>query len=164
MARGAARPEVIRLLEAAAPGRPERRPRCRSPAGRSTPSTGQASWWVEKGDLVLSSRPELVISVLDGRAPNVADHPLRTRLLKKSDGFEPVAAGFFDLAVLPPMPPQAVQLGLDGLKRFEIQWGIQDDAMLAVVAMVAPSRVGDFWRCSTSRPSRSIRSRPCPPG
>ena len=63
---------------------------------------------------------------------------MRTALLKKSDGFEPVAAGFFDLAVLPPMPPQAVQLGLDGLKRFEIQWGIQDDAMLAVVAMVAP--------------------------
>ena len=39
---------------------------------------------------------------------------------------------------MPPMSPQAVQLGLDGLKRVEIQWGIQDDAMLAVVGLVAP--------------------------
>src|SRR5262249_49408929 len=29
-------------------------------------------------------------------------------------------------------------LGFDGLKRIDIQWGIQDDAMLAVVGMVAP--------------------------
>ena len=139
VARGAARPEFIRLLEATAPNRPDATPAPAPIAGRTIHALSpQASWWVEKGDLVLSSRPELVISVLDGRAPNVADHPLRARLLKKSDGFEPVAAGFFDVAVLPPMPPQAVQLGLDGLKRFEIQWGIQDDAMLAVVAMVAP--------------------------
>ena len=37
------------------------------------------------------------------------------------------------------MPPQAVQLGLDGLKRIEIQWGIQDDAMLAVVGAGRPA-------------------------
>ena len=124
----------------------------------------EASWWVEKGDLVFSSRPELVLSVLDGRAPNVTDHPLRTRLLKKSDAFEPVAAGFFDLAVLPPMPPQAVQLGLDGLKRFEIQWGILDDAMLAVVAMVAPQPRRGLLAMLDQPTSRSIGSRPCPPG
>src|SRR5262249_30998782 len=71
---GADRPEVIRLLEAAAPGRPDGAPM--PIAGRTLHAFDrEASWWVEKGDLVLSSRPELVISVLDGQATNVADHP-----------------------------------------------------------------------------------------
>jgi prepilin-type processing-associated H-X9-DG protein len=137
VARGAARPEVIRLLESAAPGVPDAAPVPK--AGRTLHAFDtQASWWVEKGDLVLSSKPDLVISTLDGAAPSMADHPLRTALSKKSDGFEPVAVGFFDVTAMPPMPPQAVQLGFDGLKRVEIQWGIQDDAMLAVVGLVAP--------------------------
>ena len=84
-------------------------------------------------------------------------------LFKKSDGFEPVAAGFFDLAALPPAP-QAVQRGLDGLKRFEIQWGIQDDAMLAVVGMVAPQPRRGLLAMLDQPTSRSIRSRHCPPG
>jgi prepilin-type processing-associated H-X9-DG protein len=137
VARGAARPEVIRLLESTTSGRTDTPPK--PIAGRTLHALDrEASWWVEDGDLVFSSRPELVTSVLDGRAPNVADHPVRAALLKKSDGFEPVAAGFFDLAALPPVPPQAAQLGLDGVKRIEIQWGIQDDALLAVVGIVAP--------------------------
>ncbi len=80
----------------------------------------------------------MIFSVLDGQSPNVVDHPVRTALLRKSDGFEPIAAGFFDVTAMPPMPPQAAQLGLDGVKRIEIQWGIQDDALLAVVGVVAP--------------------------
>ncbi len=137
VARGADRPEVMRWIEMIRTGQPQPDPIQKD--GRTLhPMNEKVSWWVEKGDLVFSSKPELVLSVLDGHSPNAADHPIRTALLKKSDGFEPVAAGFFDIAALPPMPPQAAQLGLDGLKRVELQWGIQDDAMLAVVGLVAP--------------------------
>jgi prepilin-type processing-associated H-X9-DG protein len=137
VARGADRPEVVRLLRSATSGRPEAAPV--EKAGRTLHRLDDdASWWIEKGDLVISSKPDLFLSALDGQAPNVAEHPVRTALLRKSPDFEPVAAGFFDIDAMPPMPPQAVQMGLDGLKRVEIQWGFQDDAMLAVVGLVAP--------------------------
>ncbi len=137
VARGGGRPEVIRLLELAKPVRANTAPV--EKAGRTLHIFDhEASWWVEKGDLVFTSKPDIVLATLDGQSPNVADHPVRTALLRKSDGFEPVAAGFFDITAMPPMAPPAVQLGFDELKRVEIQWGIQDDAMLAVVKLVAP--------------------------
>ena len=137
VARGAGRPEIVRLLEAVAPG--NREAASKTVDGRNLRAFDrEAWWWVEKGDLVLSSRPETVVSTLEGGTPNVAEHPVRVALRKGSDGFEPLTVGFLDIAALPPMPPQAVQLGLDGLKRLEIQWGIQDDAMLTVLSMVAP--------------------------
>ena len=37
------------------------------------------------------------------------------------------------------MPPAAAQLGLDGLKRIELAWGFQDDALMSVVRVVAPA-------------------------
>ncbi len=37
------------------------------------------------------------------------------------------------------MPPEAVQLGLDGVKRIEFVWGFQDDALRSVLRAVAPS-------------------------
>ena len=174
VARGGDRPEVIRLVKWSIrpsrrrprpEGRPNapsadisaRRPRSGDPV--PPPPTDETAWWVEKGDLVLSSKPDLVISVLDGQSPNVVDHPVRTALLRKSDGFEPIAAGFFDVTAMPPMPPQAVQLGLDGLKRVEIQWGIQDDALLAVVGLVAPQpRRGVL--AMLDQPTFNIRSLP----
>ncbi len=109
-------------------------------AGRTYhPIDPKGGWWFEKGDLVLSNRPDFVLSVLDGKVPNAVDHPIRGDLLKEKEGFEPVAAGFVDINALPPMPPQAVQIGLDGLKRIELQWGIQDDALVAVLGAVAPA-------------------------
>ena len=109
-------------------------------AGRTYhPIDQKGGWWFEKGDLVLSNRPDFVMSVLDGKEPNATDHPVRADLLKGKEGFQPVAAGFVDITALPPMPPQAAQLGLDGLKRIELQWGIQDDAIVAVLGAVAPA-------------------------
>ena len=37
------------------------------------------------------------------------------------------------------MPPEAVRLGLDGVKRIEFVWGFQDDALRSVIRAVAPS-------------------------
>ena|SRR5579885_199176 len=36
------------------------------------------------------------------------------------------------------LPAGSMPPGLDGLKRVEVQWGFQDDAMLAVAKLVAP--------------------------
>src|SRR5437763_1456883 len=76
-ARRGDRPEVRRLLEAAAAanlGRPGQGEAGRSPiakAGRTLhPLDKDGVWWLEKGDLVLSNRPDLVLSVLDGQAPS----------------------------------------------------------------------------------------------
>ena len=97
---------------------------------------------VRKGDLVLSNRPDDVIAVLDGKRPQCRGSPRRIALLKARDGFQPVAAGFRDIAELPAMPPEAVQLGLDGLKQIEFQWGFQDDALVTCSVWSPPSRAG----------------------
>jgi prepilin-type processing-associated H-X9-DG protein len=137
VARGLGGPETIRILEAIAPDPPAAAPM--QVGGRTVRSFAPGGWWwIEEGDLVLTKRPELVIPVLDGRVPNVVDHPLRAAVLRKSADFEPIAAGFFDPTGVVHWPPDAVRLGLDGMKRIEFQWGIQDDALLAVVKLVAP--------------------------
>ncbi|MHB1557311.1 MAG: DUF1559 domain-containing protein [Isosphaeraceae bacterium] len=109
-------------------------------AGRTLhPAGDDVFWWVEKGDLVFSDDPDSVLAVLDGKAPNAIDHPIRTALAKSSDGFQPALVGFLDMAGLPPMPPDAVKLGLGAVKRFEVAWGFQDDAMRSVIRAVVPA-------------------------
>ncbi len=162
VARGADRPEVHRILEAAT-ARNLAAAADRNPvnkAGRTYhPLDNQGGYWFEKGDLVLSNKPDLILSVLDGKEPSAVSHSLRAHLFKTSDGFSPVAAGFVDITALPPMPPKAAQLGLDGLKRIDLQWGIQDDAILAVFNVVAPApRRGIL--ALLDQPTFNIRSLP----
>ncbi len=40
---------------------------------------------------------------------------------------------------MPKMPPQAVRLGLDGIKRLELVWGFEGEAMRTVIRAVAPA-------------------------
>ncbi len=134
--RGIATPDILRLIEK------DSKPKGEAPsiAGRTLHSLDQATvWWVEKQDFLISTRPAEVIATIDGQTPNADNHPIRTTLRKPADGLEPLAIGFADVAALPPMPPQAAQVGLDGVKRIEMKWGIQDDAALAVISVVAPS-------------------------
>ena len=60
-------------------------------------------------------------------------------MTQPKDGFEPAAYGFVDLAALPPVPANAAKAGLDGVKRIELQWGFQDEALMTLVRVVAPS-------------------------
>jgi len=142
------RPEIRRLLDAAATaGRPdggdgEAKPASIPKAGRTLhPLAANGVWWLERGDLVLTTKDKAdeVLAVLDGKQGSAVDHPLRAELAKAGNGFEPAAIGFLDIAALPPMPPKAAPLGLDGLKRFELQWGFQDDALRSVLRVVAPA-------------------------
>ena len=66
------------------------------------------------------------------------DHPLRAELSKVENGFQPAAVGFLDMAALEPLSSGMVGLGLDSLKRIELRWGFQDDALLSVLRLVAP--------------------------
>ncbi|MDG3004461.1 DUF1559 domain-containing protein [Paludisphaera mucosa] len=132
---GANRPEFVKPLadlDAVAP-----------PAttnGRTVHASGDAVWWIEKDDLIFADpqAADAVMATLDGKAPSVLDHPRRAALARLDDGFEPAAYGFLDLAALPPMPPDAAKLGFDGVKRVEVRWGFQDDALVTAVRVVAP--------------------------
>jgi prepilin-type processing-associated H-X9-DG protein len=160
------RPEFHRMVapEAAAhprrPGRGAIEPAVTQKAGRTLHlGDDGGAWWIENGDLVVTGKPDTVIAVLDGKEPSAVDHPLRGTLRKARDGFEPVATGFLDMSALPPLPPDAVQLGLDGLKRVELQWGFQDGALMTVLGAVAPvPRQGAL--ALFDQPTFTIRSLP----
>jgi prepilin-type processing-associated H-X9-DG protein len=145
--RGGDRPEIRALIELAA--RPEPNPEglANPPAPEPIQKAGRAihamdedsAWWIEKGDLIVTNQPDAVLAVLDGKQPDAADHPLRTALAKAEDQVEPIAFGFLDLTMLPPLPPQMVRLGLDGAKRIEFALGFEGDALRTVLRAVAPA-------------------------
>ena len=103
------------------------------------------AWWTEGDDLVVSlvspSGVDAIVAVLDGREPNAVDHPNRLALTKSADapGFEPVGLAFFDMAALPSLPPQAVALGLDKIKRFDYRWGFHGPAIQSILGAVVPA-------------------------
>ena len=85
VARGGDRPEVMPPARdcASASGRAGGGRRPVQKAGRTLHplDEDEAAWWFEKGDLVLSSKPDLVISTSStAKSPNVVDHPVRTAL------------------------------------------------------------------------------------
>ncbi|MGO9813997.1 MAG: hypothetical protein ACLP53_24970, partial [Isosphaeraceae bacterium] len=139
------RPEIVRLLEALAAaesGQPERKPEPVQKNGRALHALGaDMGWWVEKDDLILIDNDsfDTIVGVIDGKQPSAASHPLRAPLTQPKDGFEPAAYGFVDLAALPPVPENPAKAGLDGVKRIELQWGFQDEALMTLVRVVAPS-------------------------
>jgi prepilin-type processing-associated H-X9-DG protein len=108
-------------------------------------ATGTTAWWSEGADLVVSlvaeNGADAIIEALDGRAANAIAHPNRQALLQSEDarGFEPVGLAFFDMAALPPLPPEAAQLGLERIKRFDYRWGFQDDTLISIVGAVIPA-------------------------
>jgi len=142
------RPEIRRLLTAAASavrGQEDGANAAPPPltkTGRTLFPLGQDGiWWVEKGDLIVTGtdKADEILEVLDGKRPSAVDHPLRTALAKPERDFQTAARGFLDISALPPLPPAAAQLGLDGLKRIELAWGFQDEALMSVVRVVAPA-------------------------
>ncbi len=100
---------------------------------------GDSVWWVENGAIVIApaSMVDAIDAVIAGAQPSAAEHPLRTELAKPDGDFQPVAIGFVNMGTVQ-LPEQAVQLGLGGLKRFELRFGFQEDAMVTDLRMVAP--------------------------
>jgi prepilin-type processing-associated H-X9-DG protein len=98
-------------------------------------------WWLEKGTLILTDRTKAdeILDVIEGRQPSATLHPQRAELFKAQEGFEPLAVGFLDAKVLAPLSSELTQLGLGGLKRVELQWGFDQEALLGILRIVAPS-------------------------
>jgi prepilin-type processing-associated H-X9-DG protein len=144
VARGGDRPEVRHLLEAAEAAEEKKQgegsPAPIQKAGRTIHFLDKERvWWFEHGDLVSTDDIDVVLAVLDGKASSAKDHPLCAALFQSKDGFQPAAAGFLDLTAMPQLPPEAIRLGFDGVKRIELQWGFQDDALRTVLRVVAPA-------------------------
>ncbi len=141
------RPEIKHLLEAfetGTAGDAEEKAEAGSvqKAGRTLHRFARDGvWWAEKGDLILTqaSKADEILEVLDGRQPSALDHPLRALLTKAEQSFELVASGFLDSGVLEPLSSSAVGFGLGGLKRVELQWGFDAEALVSTVRVVAPA-------------------------
>ncbi|WP_254053681.1 hypothetical protein [Singulisphaera sp. GP187] len=100
-------------------------------------------WWLEGHDVVFSFVPpgaaaDPVAETLDGKTPSALKHPAFTALSKAEPDVVPVGLLFVDLAGLPPLPPDAVRAGLDGIKRVEACWGIQKQAIVTTLGVQAP--------------------------
>jgi hypothetical protein len=138
---------------------PEAKPRIERKAGRvmvivpggATPDGGWV-WWPEKEDLVVGfSSPadaDAIVDALDGKTPTAAEHPVITRLAKPEGTFTPVLTAFFDAENMPatagsprPQMLEFLEKARDstGVKRLEYRWGCDDDALMAVASLAAPS-------------------------
>jgi hypothetical protein len=138
-----------RLLRAGAASRAPVR-RIEKPGGRTVHALGDRppaslAWWSEGDDLVVSlvtpGGVDAIIATLEGREPSAVEHPTRRILTRSEDaiGFEPVGLAFFDMATLPPLPSQAVALGLDRIRRFDYRWGFHGPALQSIVGAVVPA-------------------------
>jgi prepilin-type processing-associated H-X9-DG protein len=111
-------------------------------AGRTLYRFGSGHvWWAEKGDLIVTAESEAdeILGVIDGRRPSAVEHPLRAELFKAKGGFDPVAAGFLESCVLESLSAESAQLGLGGLKRLELTWGFDQNALVSNLRGVAPA-------------------------
>ncbi len=86
-----------------------------------------------------NAKVDEIVDVIEGRRPSALDHPLRIESFKGQEGFEPLAGGFLDALVLAPLSSEMTQLGLGGLRRVELKWGFDQDAMLYTLRVVAPA-------------------------
>jgi prepilin-type processing-associated H-X9-DG protein len=100
------------------------------------------SWWYEKKDFVFSlgSEPENnpAAQALDGKASSASQNRAYASLAKLDAGRVPMGRLMVDLSALPPLPPRAGELGLDGIKRIEARWGIQGEGLVVTLGVNAP--------------------------
>ncbi len=109
----------------------------------TTPTKAVAVWWAEKGDLVFAfgqathDSASAVMGAIDKKVPTMAESSRRTDLFAAKDGFVPVAIGYLEpVKGAPGAPPE---LGLAGLDLVDYRWGFQDNALMTVTRIVAPS-------------------------
>jgi hypothetical protein len=116
------------------------------PGGRKIVSPGSpqnpgAAWWIEGDDLAMSLGPpqgvDIMIECLDGTRPDARRNSVRTALATAETAFTPIGLAFLDRAALPPLPQQAVALGLDRLERVEFRWGFDGSALMSTTRLVA---------------------------
>ena len=95
-------------------------------------------FWAEGDDLVVTNQIDAVMATIDGDAPSLEGSDLLAGLGSEAADFVPVLRGFVDLKALPPLPPEAAEMGLDAVERVELLWGFQDEALRTEIRVVAP--------------------------
>jgi prepilin-type processing-associated H-X9-DG protein len=103
------------------------------------------AWWFEGDDLALSfgsQGVDVMIDCLEGSTPSATGHPTRAALAAGESSFTPAGFAFFESAALPPLPPQAVALGLDRIERMDLRWGFDGPALKTVTRVIAPAPRG----------------------
>jgi hypothetical protein len=104
-------------------------------------------WWPEKDDLVVgflsTASAAGIAAALDGKTPSALEHPLVQELAKPAGKFQPVCVGFADTANCPENTAKltAVLRRLNsewGIKRIDLRWGFDGDALMAVTRLAAP--------------------------
>jgi hypothetical protein len=118
------------------------------PPGAGEPADAGWVWWPEKDDLVIGlfqGAETAIPSVLDGKIPNAVEHPLVAGLKKSEGGFTPVMTAFVDPAGCPAgssnvLVQQIARLDSQAnVKRLDYRWGFEDDALMSVTRLTAPS-------------------------
>ena len=106
-------------------------------------------WWPEKEDLVIGfmqpSNSDAIIAALDGKAPSAADHAILKELARPEGSFVPLMTAIIDLTAAPAQPRTRMTEFFDqlksttGLSRLDYRWGFDDDALMSVSRLVAPT-------------------------
>ena len=126
-------------------------------------AAGHLAWWTEGDDLVVSlvspadstrsSRRSTAASPMRSIIPTAL--PWLAATMRRASSR---SAGFFDMAALPPLPREAVGLGLDRIKRFDYRWGFHGQALQSIVGVVVPPPANGHSR--TVRSARVRRAAP----
>ncbi len=135
---------------------PEPKPRIERKAGRVLVVVPRGSavdagwvWWPEKDDLVIGfmqpSNSDAIIAALDGKAPSAAGHAILKELARPEGSFVPLMTAILDPTVAPAEPKTKTTEFFDqlkttiGLSRLDYRWGFDDDALMSVTGLVAPT-------------------------
>jgi hypothetical protein len=97
--------------------------------------------WAEKEDVIVCDllSVDTVLETIGGRKPSMDAHKLRAWLGSQSAAYETLALGYVDVAKIGTLPPEAVKMGLDGVKRVEFRIGFNGDALMSMVRLAAPA-------------------------
>jgi hypothetical protein len=101
----------------------------------------QGAYWFDGTDLIIAAGPQWAerVAKRGGDEPNVSSVAKYREAAKAEGGEEPILVGFFDGKSLPPLPAQAVALGLDGLKGAFISVGFAGEAIVSRIHLAAPA-------------------------
>ncbi len=106
------------------------------------------TWWVEdskKEDIIFvfgkAEDADQILETVDGKRPNVLDHPKRVELLKTENTFLPTGLAFIDPRVFERMrttpggknfEKDYGYLGIGNINSVDIRWGFQDEALMTL--------------------------------
>lgn len=142
------------------------------PGGRKVatvhrPDNTTIAWWIERREDLVVADPawiDGIIARLDGKEAGFDTSSTRAELTKVEQSFEPILTGFVELGgFLPPLPPQLAPLGIESLRRIDLRWGVQNEAVVTDLRLIAPSpRKGIF--AIFDQPTFNNKSLPPMPG